>query len=97
VALLGRLTPPLRTLGAAGVHEAGESGSDLRPLAGKVPLVAVAQDIEHYFDWHHTAADTFDKIDPLNLAIDSAAVAVVTYGLADAVETMPVGAPPKPF
>src|SRR6266542_6617810 len=45
---------------AGEIHDGSEAGSDLRSLAEKLPLVAVTQDMAHYFDWHHTAADTFD-------------------------------------
>ncbi len=40
-------------------------------------------DGSHYFDIHHTAADTLDKIDPKNLSLCVAAMAVVAYTVAD--------------
>ena len=82
-----------RTVGAAAVVEAHEAGADLSPMGGKVPLFSIDQDLTTYFDWHHTAADTFDKIDPMDLALNTAAIAVAAYGLADADETLPVVAP----
>ena len=95
VKLLERLTAPLATLGVTQVVTADEAGADLTPLAGKVPLFSLEQDMESYFDWHHTAADTFDKIDPLDIAVDTAAVAVVAYGLADGDEKLPMSTPSK--
>ncbi len=93
VTLLKRIAAPLGTVGAAAVQEAQEAGADLLPMGGKVPLFAIDQDLTSYFDWHHTAADTFDKIDAMDVALNTAAVAVVAYGLADAGETLPVAAP----
>jgi carboxypeptidase Q len=86
---------PLATLGAATVTEAQEAGADLLPLGGKVAQFSLEQDLTTYFDWHHTAADTFDKLDAMDLAIDTAAVAVAAYGLADATETLPIVAPTR--
>ena len=38
-------------------------GSDLEPINEKgVPAISPLQDARHYFDYHHTAADTFDKV-----------------------------------
>ena len=36
-----------------------------------------------YFDWHHTEADTLDKVDPVKLNLHVAALAVMTYVVAD--------------
>jgi carboxypeptidase Q len=73
----------LAPLGASSVS-AGFSGEDVQKLkpAG-VPLFGVLLDIEHYFDVHHSAADTLDKIDPLNLQKAVAAVATFAFVLAD--------------
>ena len=95
VALLKKIVAPLTTVGAATVIESQEAGADLLPLGGKVPLCSLEQDLTTYFDWHHTAADTFDKLDPMDLALDTAAVAVVAYGLAEATETLPMVAPAR--
>ena len=70
-------------------------GADLGPLgASRVPLVLVHPDGTHYFDIHHSAADTFDKIDPENLAKNAAAIAVVAWALAEMPQTLP--RPPGP-
>lgn len=97
VELVRRLAAPLETLGAAAVAEAEEAGADLMPLTGRVPMLTLEQELYSYFDWHHTAADTFDKIDAMDLAVDTAAVAVVAYGLAEASETLPPSPPSKRF
>ena len=58
-------------------------GADIEPLekAG-VPAFSPIQDGRFYFNYHHTAADTLDKIVPKELAENSAVVAVVAYALA---------------
>jgi carboxypeptidase Q len=40
-------------------------------------------DQRHYFDYHHTPADTLDKVDPHELAQNTAALAALTYLLAE--------------
>jgi Zn-dependent M28 family amino/carboxypeptidase len=49
-----------------------------------VPAYAPVQDSPTYFDYHHTAADTFDKVDPAGMAANTAVVAALAFGLADA-------------
>jgi carboxypeptidase Q len=66
-----------------GDNEAG-GGADLIPLApARVPVVGLSQDGTHYFDWHHTANDTLDKIDPKDLDQNVAAWAVVAWAAAE--------------
>jgi carboxypeptidase Q len=61
-----------------------------------VPFVVVHPDPTHYFDIHHSAADTLDKIDPWNLAKNAAAVAVVAYSIAEMPDPLPRPAPQQP-
>lgn len=58
-------------------------GADVAPLdeAG-VPTFGVLQDDRTYFYYHHTAADTLDKVDPDALRRNCAAVSALTWGLA---------------
>jgi hypothetical protein len=51
-----------------------------------VPAYAPVQDSPTYFDYHHTAADTFDKVDPAGMAANTAVLAALAYGLADALQ-----------
>jgi hypothetical protein len=90
VEMIRKLAAPLETMGASNVVPAEEAGADLGPLTGKVPMLNVEQDLTYYFDWHHTAADTADKLDPMDMALNAAAVAVMAYGLADATGTLPM-------
>lgn len=76
-----RLLAPLKV--EQGNNETG-GGADLSPLApARVPLVSLSQDGTYYFDWHHTANDTLDKIDPKDLDQNVAAWATVAYVAAE--------------
>ncbi len=66
-----------------GSNDAG-GGSDLEPLApARVPVISLSQDASAYFDYHHTANDTLDKIDPRDLDQNVAAWAAVAYAIAE--------------
>jgi Zn-dependent M28 family amino/carboxypeptidase len=94
--LLREIASLLRGIGADRVHEGG-GGADISPLrAASVPVLGLDTDGTHYFDWHHTAADTLDKVDPQELAQGAAALAVMAYVLADMPEALPHPAPPEP-
>ena len=54
-----------------------------------VPSFGLSQDARTYFDYHHTAADTLDKVDPRQLQENSAAMAVLALALADMTEPLP--------
>ena len=83
------LAAPLATIGIDRVG-AGGGGVDISPLAWQgVPLLSLAQDTSRYFDWHHTAADTLDKIDRAELAQATAAFAWMAWALADAPDPLP--------
>jgi carboxypeptidase Q len=73
----------LDAIGAGGI-ERGGGGADIEPLMESgVPGLALRTVGERYFDWHHTHADTLDKVDPLDLRRAIAALGVVGYVLAD--------------
>ena len=62
----------------------GGGGTDIEPLApAGVPLMSLQTIGEHYFDWHHTNADTLDKVNPQDLRKCIATLAVMAYVLAD--------------
>ena len=65
-------------------------GSDIAPLAkAGVPALGILQDARTYFNYHHTAADTLDKIVPQELRENAAAMAVMGYALANLPEPLP--------
>src|ERR1051326_6884108 len=74
----------LQESGAGTLDLVEHCGADIEPLekAG-VPAFSPIQDSRFYFNYHHTAADTLDKIVPKELAENSAVVAVVAYALAN--------------
>ena len=59
-------------------------GADIGPLM-REGVAGANLDVEgsRYFDIHHTQADTFDKIDPRDLALCVATMAVMAYTIAD--------------
>ncbi|GAB2661941.1 M28 family peptidase [Arenimonas aestuarii] len=58
----------------------GSPGPDVGPIVAKgAPWAQLAQDGIDYFDYHHTANDTLDKIDPRALDQQVAAYAVLAY------------------
>lgn len=62
----------------------GGGGADISPLtkAGMLGL-ALRPDTSHYFDLHHSPADTIDKIAPYHLERNAAAMALMAYILAE--------------
>jgi carboxypeptidase Q len=81
----------LKAIGAGTLTSVEEIPSvDLAPMiAGGVPSLAPAQDSRFYFNYHHTAADTLDKVDKHHLAENAAVIAVTAYALADAAVPAP--------
>lgn len=62
----------------------GGGGADIGPLVRDgVPGMSVRTAGTHYFDWHHSDADTLDKVDPVEFRKNVAALAVMSYVLAD--------------
>jgi Zn-dependent M28 family amino/carboxypeptidase len=83
------VTQLLEPLGG-GVMNRGDTGTDVAPLAMKgVPTFSPIQDTRRYFLWHHSAADTFDKIDARELNENAAVMAALAYAMADAPERVP--------
>jgi hypothetical protein len=88
---LGRWLRPVAQVldanGAGSLASAQETGEDIAGLTEKgVPSFAPIQDSRFYFNYHHTAADTFDKIDKKHLNENAAIMAVLAYALADSPE-----------
>jgi len=80
----------LDSIGASTITHSREVGTDVDPLNAKgVPGFSPAQDSRFYFNYHHTAADTFDKVDARELNENAAVMAVLAYALADSADTAP--------
>ena len=58
----------------------GGGGPDIRPLrAQNTTLIGLYPDAQRYFDYHHSAKDTFDKINKRELELGAAAIASMIY------------------
>jgi carboxypeptidase Q len=73
----------LRGIQADRISAAGEE-ADIGPSvqAGNIPAMSLDVD-GNYFLIHHTQADTIDKIDPMDMSRAAAAIAVMTYVIAE--------------
>jgi hypothetical protein len=68
----------------AGSIQPGGGGADIGPImVDGVPGLALRTVGTHYFDWHHSRADTVDKVKLEDLRANIAAMAVMAYVLAD--------------
>ncbi len=73
----------LSGIGADGIAPSG-GGADIGPIM-REGVIGASLDVEgsRYFDIHHTHADTLDKIDPRDLQLCVATMAVFAYTIAD--------------
>lgn len=90
----------LREVGAlleragAGAILPGGGGADIAPIMSDgIPGLALRTVGTHYFDWHHTRADTVDKVDLEDFRRTIAAMAVMGYVLADMPERLSASPP----
>jgi carboxypeptidase Q len=93
------LEPVRRVLAAIGANlmeNTGAAAADIDPMAGSgVPIFGLMQDERTYFNYHHSAADTLDKIDRQELAENASAMAVLAYAIADMPQLVPRLTPSK--
>jgi hypothetical protein len=80
----------LRKFGANLFNRVTDSpGTDIEALSDKgVPVFGVWQNGLTYFKYHHTPADTLDKVVPEELRENAAAMAVMGYALANMTEPL---------
>lgn len=82
---IGRLLDPI----GAGKVVKGGGGADIGPImALGVPGLGLNVDGSKYFWYHHTDADTVDKLDPREVAMCVATMAVMAYVVADMPERL---------
>ena len=88
--LLAPMSSVLQEFGAGVLAMSDHSGADLEALdkAG-VPTFAPIQDSRFYFNYHHSAADTLDKVDRKELAENAIVVAITAYALANLEMSLP--------
>ena len=94
----GLMRPVLETAPADRVGIVpGGGGADIEPLmADGVPGMSLNTANEAYFQYHHTEADTVDKLDPRDVARAVAATAILMYVAAEMPQRLPHGTPPRP-
>jgi carboxypeptidase Q len=88
------LRPALNVLASIGANVLRETtsspGADIEGMAEVgVPTLGILQDGRTYFHYHHTAADTLDKVVPGELRENAAAMAVIGYALASMKDPLP--------
>jgi carboxypeptidase Q len=87
--MVKQLARALRPLGADNIT-IGEEEADVGQLRPDgVPTMALLTDGPRYFWFHHTDADTMDKLNPQELGACAAAMAVMAREVADAPEDLP--------
>ena len=95
LATVTRLSKPLAAFAADETTDGG-GGADISPMADAgVPQLSLRQDGTHYFDIHHTMADTLDKVDSHELAMNATAMAVMAWSLAQLDPPLARYVPPK--
>ena len=64
-----------------GVHDFDNegSGADLSPLPEEIPKMELMVNSQRYFDHHHSATDTFDKVNKRELHLGTATMAGMIY------------------
>jgi carboxypeptidase Q len=89
--LLRPVLVTLQSFGASALQaSAYPPGADIAGMSeAGVPTFGVMQDGRTYFNYHHTAADTLDKIVPSELRENAAAMAVMGYALANMKNPLP--------
>ena len=94
MALVRQVAGLLRRIGAGNVTRGG-GGVDISPITQLgVPSMSIDVEGDRYFWYHHSPADTPDKVDPREMAECVAVMAVMAYVVADMPEKLPHGAPP---
>ena len=82
---VGKLLDPIK----AGEIKKGCRGADvLKLIVGGVPAMHLEVDREKYFWYHHTDADTIDKLNPAEFNRCVASMAVMAYVVADLPESL---------
>ena len=86
VSEIGALLDPI----GAGAITRGGGGADIGPMMERgMPGMGLNVEPTRYFWYHHTEADTLDKLDPAEVARCVAAMAVMAYVVADLPEPLP--------
>jgi carboxypeptidase Q len=83
LAIVRNIATLLAPIGATSA-EPGGAEADVEPLLGRgVPAISLAVDGTRYFWYHHSEADTMDKLNPRDIAECVALMAVMSFVVAD--------------
>jgi len=74
--------PLLKNTGIGWIRKGG-SGADISKIKNADALIGFVPEIQRYFDYHHSANDTFDKVHPRELEFGSAAMAILAWLLSE--------------
>lgn len=89
-ALFAPVAKILQESAAGALNLSEHIGADTEPMENAgIPAFSPMQDGRFYFNYHHTAADTLDKIIPRELQENAAVVAVAAYAIANAEQPLP--------
>lgn len=84
------LSKILKSQGAGQIDVKPSASSDISTLTELgVPSFGPWYDMRTYFNYHHNAADTFDKVNPNQLAENASVMAILAYGLANLEQPLP--------
>jgi carboxypeptidase Q len=88
--IVSQIATLLAPIGFTTIGPSG-GGADIEPIAeaGNVPTMALLGDSARYFVIHHTAADTVERMTPDEVSKAAAAIAVMTYVVAEMPERLP--------
>jgi carboxypeptidase Q len=88
------ISPLLSPIGAAKIEADQNVDTDIAPLVALgVPGMGLRVDGTRYFWYHHSEADTFDKLNALEVSKCVAALAIMGYVVADMPDPLPRGTP----
>jgi carboxypeptidase Q len=89
--LLRPILTVMQSFGASALQPSSyPPGADIAGMSeAGVPALGLLQDGRTYFHYHHTAADTLDKIVPAELRENAAAMAVMGFALASMKDPLP--------
>lgn len=89
MAMITEIASLLDGIGSGKITKGG-GGADIEPtMALGVPGMGLTTDGTRYFWYHHTDADTVDKLDPHDVALCVATMAVIAYVVADMPDKLP--------
>ena len=94
-AIIQQVGKLLDRIGAGSIQRGG-GGADIGPImALGVPGMGLNVQGDKYFWFHHSEADTIDKLDPHEVNLSTAALAIMAYVIADLPQALPRQAAPK--